>query len=49
MPARFGAPRGSIPRMLKEASEIAEARMSTVLKYLDDYTSTEPIRSPMRA
>jgi len=41
MPSRFGSPRGSIPRILREAGEIADARMRSVQKYLDDFTAAD--------
>ena len=41
MPSRFGSPRGSIPRILREAGEISDARMRSVQKYLDDFTATD--------
>jgi hypothetical protein len=46
VPSRFGVPRGSLPRILQEAGEIADARMRTVMRYLDEYTALErPERS----
>ena len=41
MPSRFGSPRGSIPRILREAGEIADARMKSVQRYLDDFTAAD--------
>jgi len=41
MPSRFGSPRGSLPRILKEAGEIADARMQATQKYLDDFTTAD--------
>ena len=41
VPSRFGSPRGSIPRILREAGEIADARMRSVQKYLDDFTAAD--------
>jgi hypothetical protein len=40
-PARFGVPRGSLPRILTEAGEISDARMRSTLKYLDEFTAVE--------
>jgi hypothetical protein len=46
VPSRFGVPRGSLPRILTEAGDIADARMRTVMRYLDEYTALErPERS----
>lgn len=41
VPSRFGSPRGSIPRILREAGEIADARMRSVQRYLDDFTAAD--------
>jgi hypothetical protein len=41
MPSRFGNPRGSIGRILKEAGEISDARLRSTMAYLDDFTSVE--------
>src|SRR5262245_52808984 len=41
MPSRFGSPRGSIPRILREAGEVADARMRAVQRYLDDFTAID--------
>lgn len=41
MPSRFGSPRGSVPRILREAGEVADARLRSVQKYLDDFTATD--------
>jgi len=41
VPSRFGSPRGSIGRILKEAGEISDARLRATIRYLDDFTSIE--------
>jgi hypothetical protein len=41
VPSRFGSPRGSIPRILRDAGEIADARMRSVQRYLDDFTAAD--------
>jgi hypothetical protein len=37
-PSRFGTPRGSLPRILTEAGEIADNRLRTTMKLLDEFT-----------
>lgn len=38
MPSRFGTPRGSLPRILTEAGEIADARIRSTMKLVDEFT-----------
>lgn len=49
MPSRFGTPRGSLPRILAEAGEIADARMRLTAKLLDEFTDATSSKgvSPM--
>lgn len=37
--SRFGAPRGSVPRIVAEAADLAEQRLSLTMKLLDDATT----------
>lgn len=37
--SRFGAPRGSVPRIVAEAADLAEERLSLTMKLLDDATT----------
>jgi len=45
VPSRFGTPRGSLPRILSEAGDIADARMKLLLKHIDEFTQvTQPAK-----
>src|SRR5262245_9105696 len=41
MPSRFGEPRGSIPRILSDAGEIADARLKSLMRYTDEYVAVD--------
>jgi hypothetical protein len=41
--SRFGAPRGSVPRIVAEAADLAEERLSLTMKLLDDATTAGKI------